>query len=152
MPGSTTWVRKRKHDFKFFNVYIFYYVIESTKLMITGVKFAHVFAHTEHQGHTTSCWPCHWASVYSRIGFAHHTSPHPGHQGRSQDKAPGSGHCPCQGWPWHCHPHCCVPDVSTPQGLQFKTITETTVEVQWEPFSFPFDGWEISFIPKVTQL
>lgn len=47
-------------------------------------------------------------------------------------------------------PHCCVPDLSTPQGLRFKTITETTVEVQWEPFSFSFDGWEISFIPKVT--
>ncbi|XP_005071389.1 tenascin-R isoform X1 [Mesocricetus auratus] len=41
--------------------------------------------------------------------------------------------------------------VSTPQGLQFKTITETTVEVQWEPFSFPFDGWEISFIPKNNE-
>nr|XP_020141045.1 tenascin-R isoform X3 [Microcebus murinus] len=39
----------------------------------------------------------------------------------------------------------------TPQGLQFKTITETTVEVQWEPFSFPFDGWEISFIPKNNE-
>uniref|UniRef100_A0A8C9ANK0 Tenascin-R n=1 Tax=Prolemur simus TaxID=1328070 RepID=A0A8C9ANK0_PROSS len=38
-----------------------------------------------------------------------------------------------------------------PQGLQFKTITETTVEVQWEPFSFPFDGWEISFIPKNNE-
>lgn len=44
---------------------------------------------------------------------------------------------------------CCVPDLSTPRGLRFKTITETTVEVQWEPFSFSFDGWEISFIPKV---
>ncbi|XP_031410834.1 tenascin-R-like [Meleagris gallopavo] len=40
-------------------------------------------------------------------------------------------------------------NLATPQGLKFKTITETTVEVQWEPFSFPFDGWEISFIPKV---
>ncbi|KAM6124250.1 LOW QUALITY PROTEIN: tenascin-R [Pterocles gutturalis] len=37
------------------------------------------------------------------------------------------------------------------QGLKFKTITETTVEVQWEPFSFPFDGWEISFIPKNNE-
>ncbi|KAM4812735.1 tenascin-R isoform X2 [Urocitellus parryii] len=41
--------------------------------------------------------------------------------------------------------------LSTPQGLQFKTITETTVEVQWEPFSFSFDGWEISFIPKNNE-
>uniref|UniRef100_A0A9L0RUG2 Tenascin-R n=1 Tax=Equus caballus TaxID=9796 RepID=A0A9L0RUG2_HORSE len=43
------------------------------------------------------------------------------------------------------------PDLSTPQGLRFKTITETTVEVQWEPFSFSFDGWEISFIPKNNE-
>ncbi|XP_001373512.1 tenascin-R isoform X1 [Monodelphis domestica] len=41
--------------------------------------------------------------------------------------------------------------LSTPQGLKFKTITETTVEVQWEPFSFSFDGWEISFIPKNNE-
>uniref|UniRef100_A0A452V3J6 Tenascin-R n=1 Tax=Ursus maritimus TaxID=29073 RepID=A0A452V3J6_URSMA len=41
--------------------------------------------------------------------------------------------------------------LSTPQGLHFKTITETTVEVQWEPFSFSFDGWEISFIPKNNE-
>ncbi|XP_036773984.2 tenascin-R isoform X4 [Manis pentadactyla] len=41
--------------------------------------------------------------------------------------------------------------LSTPQGLQFKTITETTVEVQWQPFSFSFDGWEISFIPKNNE-
>uniref|UniRef100_A0A8U8AV18 Janusin n=1 Tax=Geospiza parvula TaxID=87175 RepID=A0A8U8AV18_GEOPR len=33
--------------------------------------------------------------------------------------------------------------LATPQGLKFKTITETTAEVQWEPFSFPLDGWEI---------
>ncbi|XP_026559248.1 tenascin-R [Pseudonaja textilis] len=41
--------------------------------------------------------------------------------------------------------------LSTPRGLQFKTITETTVEMEWEPFSFPFDGWEISFIPKDNE-
>uniref|UniRef100_A0A8C3EJ27 Tenascin-R n=1 Tax=Corvus moneduloides TaxID=1196302 RepID=A0A8C3EJ27_CORMO len=41
--------------------------------------------------------------------------------------------------------------LATPQGLKFKTITETTAEVQWEPFSFPFDGWEISFIPKNNE-
>lgn len=59
------------------------------------------------------------------------------------------------------HPHtrpalltapCSLPDLATPQGLKFKTITETTAEVQWEPFSFPFDGWEISFIPKVPHM
>ncbi|NWI70857.1 TENR protein, partial [Todus mexicanus] len=42
-------------------------------------------------------------------------------------------------------------NLATPQGLKFKTITETTVEVQWEPFSFPFDSWEISFIPKNNE-
>ncbi|NXG78683.1 TENR protein, partial [Baryphthengus martii] len=42
-------------------------------------------------------------------------------------------------------------NLATPQGLKFKTITETTVEVQWEPFSFPFDAWEISFIPKNNE-
>ncbi|NXG61108.1 TENR protein, partial [Hemiprocne comata] len=42
-------------------------------------------------------------------------------------------------------------NLATPQGLKFKTITETTVEVEWEPFSFPFDGWEISFIPKNNE-
>ncbi|XP_013928507.1 PREDICTED: tenascin-R-like, partial [Thamnophis sirtalis] len=41
--------------------------------------------------------------------------------------------------------------LSTPRGLQFKTITETTVEMEWEPFSFSFDGWEISFIPKDNE-
>uniref|UniRef100_A0A8C8AFG4 Tenascin-R n=1 Tax=Otus sunia TaxID=257818 RepID=A0A8C8AFG4_9STRI len=44
-----------------------------------------------------------------------------------------------------------ITNLATPQGLKFKTITETTVEVQWEPFSFPFDGWEISFIPKNNE-
>ncbi|KFQ12566.1 Tenascin-R, partial [Leptosomus discolor] len=42
-------------------------------------------------------------------------------------------------------------NLAMPQGLKFKTITETTAEVQWEPFSFPFDGWEISFIPKNNE-
>ncbi|XP_069497242.1 tenascin-R [Ambystoma mexicanum] len=41
--------------------------------------------------------------------------------------------------------------LSVPQGLQFKATTETTVEVQWEPFTFSFDGWEISFIPKNNE-
>ncbi|XP_062835493.1 tenascin-R isoform X2 [Anolis carolinensis] len=41
--------------------------------------------------------------------------------------------------------------LSTPEGLKFKTITETTVEMQWKPFAFSFDGWEISFIPKDNE-
>lgn len=40
-------------------------------------------------------------------------------------------------------------DLSNPDGLVFKSITETSVEVQWKPFYYSFDGWEISFIPKV---
>uniref|UniRef100_A0A8C7PIP3 Tenascin R (restrictin, janusin) n=1 Tax=Oncorhynchus mykiss TaxID=8022 RepID=A0A8C7PIP3_ONCMY len=38
--------------------------------------------------------------------------------------------------------------LSNPDGLVFKSITETAVEVQWQPFYYSFDGWEISFIPK----
>ncbi|XP_054888623.1 tenascin-R isoform X3 [Poeciliopsis prolifica] len=38
--------------------------------------------------------------------------------------------------------------LSNPDGLVFKSITETSVEVQWQPFYYSFDGWEISFIPK----
>ncbi|XP_032421702.1 tenascin-R isoform X2 [Xiphophorus hellerii] len=38
--------------------------------------------------------------------------------------------------------------LSNPDGLVFKFITETSVEVQWQPFYYSFDGWEISFIPK----
>jgi len=43
------------------------------------------------------------------------------------------------------------PDLSNPDGLLFKYITETSVEVQWLPFYYSFDGWEISFIPKVES-
>ncbi|XP_047446198.1 tenascin-R isoform X3 [Mugil cephalus] len=38
--------------------------------------------------------------------------------------------------------------LSNPDSLVFKSITETSVEVQWKPFYYSFDGWEISFIPK----
>ncbi|XP_068195951.1 tenascin-R isoform X2 [Antennarius striatus] len=38
--------------------------------------------------------------------------------------------------------------LSNPDGLVFKSITETSVEIQWKPFYYSFDGWEISFIPK----
>ncbi|TNN37260.1 Tenascin-R [Liparis tanakae] len=41
--------------------------------------------------------------------------------------------------------------LSNPDGLLFKYITETSVEVQWLPFYYSFDGWEISFIPKVER-
>ncbi|KAI4886063.1 hypothetical protein NFI96_004972 [Prochilodus magdalenae] len=42
--------------------------------------------------------------------------------------------------------------LSNPDGLLFKSITETSVEVQWQPFDYLFDGWEISFIPKCSAL
>ncbi|XP_075689185.1 tenascin-R isoform X1 [Rhinoderma darwinii] len=41
--------------------------------------------------------------------------------------------------------------ISPPRGLQFKNVTQTSVEVQWEPPQFPIDGWEISFTPKNNE-
>ncbi|XP_063318862.1 tenascin-R isoform X3 [Pelmatolapia mariae] len=38
--------------------------------------------------------------------------------------------------------------LSSPDVLVFRSITETSVEVHWQPFYYSFDGWEISFIPK----
>ncbi|XP_078721479.1 tenascin-R-like isoform X4 [Lampetra fluviatilis] len=35
--------------------------------------------------------------------------------------------------------------LSKPEGLRFKSIGETEVEVVWEPFSVPLDGWQITF-------
>ncbi|XP_061406400.1 tenascin-R-like isoform X3 [Lethenteron reissneri] len=35
--------------------------------------------------------------------------------------------------------------LSKPEGLRFKSIAETEVEVVWEPFSVPLDGWQITF-------
>nr|XP_012620508.1 tenascin-R isoform X2 [Microcebus murinus] len=74
-------------------------------------------------------------------------------QQRCLNACSGRGHCQeglCVCEEGYRGPDCSA-DLPTPQGLQFKTITETTVEVQWEPFSFPFDGWEISFIPKNNE-
>ncbi|XP_063795769.1 tenascin-R isoform X2 [Pseudophryne corroboree] len=41
--------------------------------------------------------------------------------------------------------------ISPPTGLQFKNVTQTSVEVQWEPPVFAIDGWEISFTPKNNE-
>ncbi|XP_071984701.1 tenascin-R isoform X2 [Engystomops pustulosus] len=41
--------------------------------------------------------------------------------------------------------------ISPPRGLQFKNVTQTSVEVQWEPPLFSIDGWEISFTPKNNE-
>ncbi|TRY98097.1 hypothetical protein DNTS_028461 [Danionella cerebrum] len=38
--------------------------------------------------------------------------------------------------------------LSNPDGLLFKSIMATSVEVQWQPLDYLFDGWEIIFIPK----
>ncbi|XP_061673419.1 tenascin-like isoform X1 [Syngnathoides biaculeatus] len=32
-----------------------------------------------------------------------------------------------------------------PEGLKFKTVRETSVEVQWDPLDIPFDGWNLIF-------
>ncbi|KAM4616107.1 tenascin isoform 2-T2 [Polymixia lowei] len=32
-----------------------------------------------------------------------------------------------------------------PEGLKFKSVRETTVEVQWDPLDIPFDGWNLIF-------
>ncbi|XP_077398817.1 tenascin-like isoform X3 [Vanacampus margaritifer] len=36
-------------------------------------------------------------------------------------------------------------DLPQPEGLRFKSVRETSVEVVWEQLIFPFDGWEIYF-------
>ncbi|KAM5203103.1 tenascin-R isoform 4-T6 [Hipposideros larvatus] len=74
-------------------------------------------------------------------------------QRRCLNACSGRGHCQeglCFCEEGYQGPDCSA-DLSTPQGLRFKTVTETTVEVQWDPFSFSFDGWEISFIPKNNE-
>ncbi|XP_072919852.1 tenascin-R isoform X2 [Hemitrygon akajei] len=45
----------------------------------------------------------------------------------------------------------CTADLPTPQGLRFKSVTETAVELQWDPFQFTSDAWEISFIAKSNE-
>ncbi|KFP05061.1 Tenascin-R, partial [Calypte anna] len=32
-----------------------------------------------------------------------------------------------------------------PQGLKFKSVRETSVQVEWDPLNFSFDGWELVF-------
>ncbi|KAM9306361.1 tenascin-like [Pholidichthys leucotaenia] len=36
-------------------------------------------------------------------------------------------------------------DLPQPEGLRFKSIRETSVEVVWDQLDIPFDGWEIYF-------
>nr|AAI63556.1 Tnc protein [Danio rerio] len=32
-----------------------------------------------------------------------------------------------------------------PEGLKFKSVKETSVEVEWDPLNIPFDGWNLIF-------
>ncbi|XP_031986496.1 tenascin isoform X3 [Corvus moneduloides] len=32
-----------------------------------------------------------------------------------------------------------------PEGLKFKSVRETSVQVEWDPLNFSFDGWELVF-------
>ncbi|XP_059342257.1 tenascin isoform X2 [Ammospiza nelsoni] len=32
-----------------------------------------------------------------------------------------------------------------PEGLRFKSVRETSVQVEWDPLNFSFDGWELVF-------
>ncbi|NP_001107287.1 tenascin-R precursor [Xenopus tropicalis] len=41
--------------------------------------------------------------------------------------------------------------ISSPRGLNFMEVTQTSVEVHWDPPVFPLDGWEISFTPKNNE-
>uniref|UniRef100_A0A8C3FG91 Tenascin C n=1 Tax=Chrysemys picta bellii TaxID=8478 RepID=A0A8C3FG91_CHRPI len=39
----------------------------------------------------------------------------------------------------------CSNDLPAPEGLKFKSIRETSVQVEWEPLNISFDGWELVF-------
>lgn len=41
-------------------------------------------------------------------------------------------------------------DLPQPEGLIFKSVRETSVEVMWDQLSIPFDGWEIYFRNTVS--
>ncbi|TFK08332.1 coiled-coil domain-containing protein 70 [Platysternon megacephalum] len=36
-------------------------------------------------------------------------------------------------------------DLPAPEGLKFKSIRETSVQVEWDPLNISFDGWELVF-------
>lgn len=44
----------------------------------------------------------------------------------------------------------CIPDLPEPDGLKFKSVRETSVEVQWDPLDIPFDGWNLIFRNTVS--
>lgn len=41
-------------------------------------------------------------------------------------------------------------DLPEPDGLKFKSVRETSVEVQWDPLDIPFDGWNLIFRNTVS--
>lgn len=42
-------------------------------------------------------------------------------------------------------------ELPQPQGLKFKSVRETSVEVEWDQLDIPFDGWEIYFRNTVSE-
>lgn len=44
----------------------------------------------------------------------------------------------------------CVADLPKPDGLKFKSVRDTSVEVEWDPLDIPFDGWNLIFRNTVT--
>lgn len=50
-----------------------------------------------------------------------------------------------------------IPDLPEPEGLKFRSVKETAVEVEWDPLNIPFDGWNLIFrntvsLPALTEL
>lgn len=43
-----------------------------------------------------------------------------------------------------------VADLPEPDGLKFKSVRETSVEVEWDPLDIPFDGWNLIFRNTVS--
>lgn len=45
-----------------------------------------------------------------------------------------------------------ISDFPRPEGVIFKSVSETSVEVMWDQLDIPFDGWEIYFRNTVSLL
>lgn len=43
-------------------------------------------------------------------------------------------------------------DLPEPEGLKFKSVRETSVEVEWDPLNIPFDGWNLIFRNTVSAI
>lgn len=42
-------------------------------------------------------------------------------------------------------------DLPEPEGLKFKSVRDTSVEVQWDPLDIAFDGWNLIFRNTVSS-